>query len=781
MNLKLKIITNVSVVLVIALSTLSIVLGTLANKTVSSAMHDQVELRLIALRDAKKEQIESYFDFIADQVTTYANNKMIITAANQFNASYPNIAGSVGSVHSTAQQSEVLSDFYQQHFTPKFNRLNATNEFTTAQLVAALSPQALAAQYLYIGANPNALGEKDALDSFDDDSQYSEVHHQYHPVIRQYLHAFGYYDIFLVNPDSGDVVYSVFKELDYGTSLIDGHYRDSGLAKAFQQAKSLPKGETAIIDFAPYYPSFNAPASFIASPVYDQDRLVSVLIFQMPVDRINGIMTYGGKWQQSGLGQSGETYLVGNDKTMRSMSRFLMEDPANYIKALRANGSDENDIKNIEFKQTSIGYQQVNSIAAQQALKGNRGFDIIEDYRGVSVVSAYTPLLIKGLNWSLLSEIDEQEALAVEQQLVSDITTTAIVLTVIFSAIGIGIAVYLGNTIAKPINVLSRFVDGAADNLDLTQRLTIRTKRADDEIDRLAHSFNRMMDAFNRTIEKVLGSSNLLSENVHQLTANFTHVMQKSQEQMMLSYQVSAAIEEMAATAEDVAKNAEGTKDISAIAVNESESGKANVDSNMSETRSLSGAMEKAMNNMTQLLEQSNEVGSVLEVISGIAQQTNLLALNAAIEAARAGEQGRGFAVVADEVRTLAQRTGQATEQIQKIIANLQQGADEASTATKTALTMAQTTLVSADKVRGSLSEINIKVHDIEDCNTQVATAATQQSVTARSMTEQVGAINALTQDNHELTEQANQAIKHVEEEAQLLRNEVNLFNIKST
>ena len=112
----------------------------------------------------------------------------------------------------------------------------------------------------------------------------------YHPIIRNFLHKFGYYDIFLVDPKTGHIIYSVFKELDFATSLISGPYRNTNFARAFRAAAASGKGSTHIVDFEPYRPSYDGAASFIASPVYDANILVGVLIFQMPIDRINAIM-----------------------------------------------------------------------------------------------------------------------------------------------------------------------------------------------------------------------------------------------------------------------------------------------------------------------------------------------------------------------------------------------------------------------------------------------------------------------------------------------------------
>jgi methyl-accepting chemotaxis protein len=205
----------------------------------------------------------------------------------------------------------------------------------------------------------------------------------------------GYYDLFLVDHQTGNIVYSVFKELDYETSLISGPYSNSCIDKAFAMAnRASEKNYTGLTDFAPYGPSYNAPASFIATAIFNCNTKIGILILQMPVDKINEVVTYGQNWQQTGLGSSGETYLIGQDFAMRCNSRFLLEDRNNYLKLIQEIGVSAGIIQTIQHKNTSIGLQQITTLGTERALNGESGFDIFPDYRGISVLSAYKPINI---------------------------------------------------------------------------------------------------------------------------------------------------------------------------------------------------------------------------------------------------------------------------------------------------------------------------------------------------------------------------------------------------
>ena len=196
------------------------------------------------------------------------------------------------------------------------------------------------------------------LDNASDFSAYSKRHAEIHPIVRSYLEKFGYYDIFLVDHQTGHIVYSVFKELDFATSLKDGPYSNTNFARVFKKAARASQKDFVVLeDYEEYTPSYEAPASFIASPIFNGDKKVGVAIFQMPLDRINKLMT-----QREGLGQTEETYLIGPDKLMRSDSYL---DPQNHsVKASWANPEKG----------------AVNTEAANDVLSGKTGKKIIIDY-----------------------------------------------------------------------------------------------------------------------------------------------------------------------------------------------------------------------------------------------------------------------------------------------------------------------------------------------------------------------------------------------------------------
>ena len=241
---------------------------------------------------------------------------------------------------------------------------------------------------LYVEENPNPAGYLLNLDDAGDGGDYSLLHSQIHGNARLFVTRRGYYDFFLIGPE-GDIYYTVEKESDFATNLVHGAWRDTGLAKVFSAAKRGERGRViSISDMQPYEPSAGAPAMFMATALHnDQDEFIGVLAFQLPTDRILGIMGY-----TSGMGDSGETYLVGQDLLMRSDSRFVFE--------------------------STVLKQEVDTPAVQLALAGEQGRAVISDYRGVDVHSAYLPLEIGKFRWAVLAEIDVAEVVdfATEQR-----------------------------------------------------------------------------------------------------------------------------------------------------------------------------------------------------------------------------------------------------------------------------------------------------------------------------------------------------------------------------
>ncbi len=776
MRIQNKITLSFTLVLAVATITLSLILSTVSENKAANAVRYQTEQRFIGFRDVKKEQIENYFKTIERQVVTLANSTMTRQAAQSFKDAFHGYVQE-REIGDSASQRDAVSNYYQNEFGNKYVELNPDKKANTQQLVNQLDEVGLALQYDLIADNPNPLGSKDAMVEMANATSYANHHLFYHPAYRQYLNEFGYYDIFIADAKTGHIVYSVFKELDYATSLLNGSYAQSGIAEVFKAALNLSENQTAVTDFAAYPPSYEAAASFIASPIIVNGDKVAVLIFQMPVDRINEIMTYHEKWLDRGLGESGETYLVGKDLTLRSESRFLLSDKDNYLLALEKSGVEEQVRNEISAKGGSLGLQPVKTLAAKRALAGETGFDVILDYRDVPVYSAYAPIEIKGLNWAILSEIDEEEGLAATMALRASLTTMSVAVTLVMLVLGMAAAHLVGRVLSKPIQDMSETVEGISRSLNVSTRLDIKSG-VKDELADMGKGINHMLAAFEDVLSNAKQTSKKLNGSIIALNDGVNNVATTSNQQNEMTLSLSTAIEEMSSTSETLKESAINNQQASSETVNQANTGLQTVEHNQQVTTQLNDVLQETSQHVEEVAHLATNIVSVLDTIRSIAEQTNLLALNAAIEAARAGEQGRGFAVVADEVRSLAQRTQDSTTEIQTIIEELQHGSNSSVNAMKSATEIVEKTLDSAAQTGEAFKSINNQLAVIAEQNEQVTNASSEQTSVSLEMAKSVSQISQLANDNRDLMDKVSSINQQVGEANQDLEGSMSRFTV---
>ncbi len=459
-------------------------IGILTYTNAKQSFEEEAFNKLIAVRELKAQQIEDYFRQVQNQVKTFSEDQMVIDAMKSLKTSFKNLDEEIqlddGKI---AKHKTNIKGFYEQKFLKKLSQVSDS----TAALPFYLPEKnnAVYLQDVYIASNVNKVGEKHELHAANDGSHYDKQHQKYHPIIKSYLEKFGYYDIFLIDHISGDIVYTVFKEVDFATSLFTGPYRNTNFAKAVRIAnQSQEKDFTVVVDFEAYAPSYDAPASFIATPIFDEGTKIGILAFQMPIERINNIMTSKQQWTNVGLGESGETYIVGHDFTLRNQSRFLIEDTQGYFAAIKKAGLPAATIEKIRTYNTSIGLQVVKTKGVEDALNGNTDIKIFPDYRHISVLSAYKPLRIKDMKWVIMSEIDEAEAFKPVYLMRKRVFTIAGVVFVI----AIIMAILFARSIARPVKTIAKHAESISIG-DLSLDIKIK---GTNEIGQLAESFRNM-------------------------------------------------------------------------------------------------------------------------------------------------------------------------------------------------------------------------------------------------------------------------------------------------
>lgn len=466
----------------------------------------------------------------------------------------------------------------------------------------------------------------------------------FHRLLTDLNRELDFYDIFIVD-EAGDVIYTVAREADYQTNLVAGAYSNSGLGDVYRAVRSGK--QFAAVDFAPYAPSNGDPAAFLAVPL-KVDGKQWMVATQMSIDGINQLMNL-----RSGMGESGETYLVGADFRMRSNS-FL--DPVG--RTIQASFAG------------TVANNGVDSDAVKLALAGESGVETIIDYNGNPVVSAYSPIDMYGHRWALLSEIDVSEA---EQPIKELMTLNGIVL---FLAVigGIGVALIVTRAVMKPLG-------GEPEEMkQLMNQLAqgdLRLNVSQAEEGSLKQTLNTTASNLTVMIKDISDASSQLAATSEELSVVTEQSEQSLHVQNDELQQAVTAIHQMTTSITEVAGSASS---VSVSAADANQDCQQELQRIVQTVNTVSGLVEQVDEgncNVVQLAEQVREISTLLDVIRGVADQTNLLALNAAIEAARAGESGRGFAVVAEEVRNLAQRTQVSTEQIEEMVHKVNQQAEQ--------------------------------------------------------------------------------------------------------
>ncbi len=249
--------------------------------------------------------------------------------------------------------------------------------------------------------------------SATDKSAYGQVVARLLPELDVEVERLGLENITLVDPETMDVFFSLEQSSVLGTNLLNGPYAASNMAAlARKLLNSRNEGDYKVADFEAYPPALGSPKAFVGTPVFGGSRMIAIMLLRMPNEPIAKALSGNRSWEAEGLGKSGEVFLLGPDQTMRTDSRFLIEDPAAFIKTLRQSTLTSGTVDKIEKLGTTILTVPGNHEVAAAALQGETGLKRIIDYRGVPVLEAYGPVDLDSVRWAVIAKIDEAEAMA---------------------------------------------------------------------------------------------------------------------------------------------------------------------------------------------------------------------------------------------------------------------------------------------------------------------------------------------------------------------------------
>lgn len=362
--------------------------------------------RLIEVRDSRAREMRGLIESLESTILLNARGESVANALTAFSTGFAELA----EVELTPEERATLESYYSDTFGPALSE--ASDESVDASTFVPTEP---AESYLELHYTvPFAsFDEAIANDDAGDGSAWSAAHAQYHDFFRRMTQLFHYEDVLLLDTE-GNIVYSAFKGVDLGSNLDDGPLQRTNLADAYTEAMTANVADDVVLaDFAPYPPSLGVPAAWAVSPVVVAGSIVGALAVELPIGEINEVMTSGGDWEASGLGETGETYIVGaRDDLMRSLSRDLIEDPDGYQEAAISAGTPPDVARQAVEDQSTLLLQPVSGVAVDGAKAGQTGTTLDIGYLGNHTIAAYAPLQIDGLDWVIVAEIDSAEALA---------------------------------------------------------------------------------------------------------------------------------------------------------------------------------------------------------------------------------------------------------------------------------------------------------------------------------------------------------------------------------
>ena len=725
MKLSTKMLIGTAALAVIPILITSFLVGGGAVQLSRASLTQATQGQLVSLREVRKQQISDYINGLVLSIQAFSSSTTVVDAYKGFRQSYANTV-ELPKPEVLAGYRDDLKSYYTQDFAAEFIKRNPAPASGMDAWAAKLDDTQVALQHAYIIANPNPLGEKDKMVDATERSSFAAVHSRYHPSMNAFRERLGLYDVFLIDPKTDRVVYTVFKELDFTSSLADGASAKSGLGDVYRKVKAAAKaGTVGLSDYAPYYLSYDDQASFVAVPIMEGGQMTGVLAVQLPLDKISNIMTAGRKWKDQGLGATGETYLVGTDLLMRTDSRYLLEDKAGFLKE-SATKITPALLAAADKKNTSIGVVKVDTEAGRGAVAGKDGFGLVTDYRGMPVFSAYGPLNLYGVRFAVLAEIDEAEALASADELQRQTLLRTLLVSLGVLALAGLAGFFFVRTITRPVSDLSTLVQQVAagddevrstvktgDELqdlgdtfnkllddrigtlrkaemengqlndsvvallrtmfELSQRnLTVRAEVTSDLVGTVADSVNMFADATSSALTNVAAVANQVADSTARVNTNAHVLSEQVQLDRQAVLEMTRDIAQTSGLMQQVAQLAEQSRTAAAQATSTTLAALKSVTTTVGEMGGIRESIGEMEKRVKRLGERSQEISQIVTVINSISERTHVLALNASMQAAMAGEAGRGFAVVTEEVQRLADASRNATMQIAQLAQNIQ-------------------------------------------------------------------------------------------------------------
>jgi methyl-accepting chemotaxis protein len=573
---------------------------------------------------------------------------------------------------------------------------------------------------------------------------------------QNFVNKFEQGDILLVDDKSGNILYSVLKESDYKSNILNGVAKNTVVAQAFQAARdSKDKNFTIITDYQFYEPSNNKPIICISAPIYNNNEKVGVIIFKMPSTKIDSMVSNSGNWEGLHLGSSGDVVIVGPDFKMRNTNRFW---------------NLENDSKILETKSAML-LKEAKTTGTINLMQGITNTEKYVDYRGIPTISAYTPLQIDNLKWGMAVKKDQKEAFKA-----SDTLREFIILILLVSIALIVFSAYILSTnISNPLKKITKVALLISEG-DLT--IEMPKEKRSDEIGTLSEAIAIMLNNLKEQIKEFINVVNVIASSVSEISVTLSQVSSAATETSSAVSETTSTVEEVKQTVflsnEKTKKVANSSKESLAIA----EVGQNATEVSRQSMKDINLQMQAIAESILVLSEQSQNISELIESVDNISEQSNLLAVNAAIEAAKAGEYGKGFSIVAQEIRNLSEGSKYATKQVRNILKDIQKATNSSVMTTEKGIKLVEKGVdqvaEAGDAIRNLIENVNVASHAV----IQIETSSQQQLIGMDQVAFAMEGINQASFQNLESMRQLEDSTYNLKEMGQKLKQIIERYKV---
>jgi class 3 adenylate cyclase len=444
------------------------------------SLKSSAERQLMGLQRSKAGIVKAMLTSMRNEVLAFSASDAIVAAAVTMRSAHRDLQAAVV----TPQMTEAVKRFHLEEYDPAVGRNLAITPAPGWSLPTNKGEWYL--HYHYLVQAPKPYGQRRMLASSTDTSRYGAALAPVQAKLGPLLNRLGFENIMLVDPETLEVFYNYEESAILGTNLANGPYASTNfaaVARALSSSKNVD--DYRVGDFEEYRPKLGMPGAFIGSPVFDGSRMVAVLLLRFRIEPIEDALSGGRQWEAEGLGKTGEVFLLGPDQTMRSNSRFLIEDPKGFIETLRRSRLTTRTADAVERLQTTILTVPVTDDAGRAALRGQTGLMAVEGYRGVEALMAYGPVDLDSLRWGVIAKIDRQEAMLP----LTAYTRRAVAVGGALALLASVVALFMAAALTRPIAAL---VDGARRVAKGTLDVQVDVA-PDDEYRELGEAFNEMV------------------------------------------------------------------------------------------------------------------------------------------------------------------------------------------------------------------------------------------------------------------------------------------------